>query len=97
MQPHCTGEYPCPNSWSINHSYVLAVSRKALWVAGEKSGHLLAFAGGFCTLLLLSFHGSVFQLDKAKDRYSELPQNMSRSLWEAENVQFSGKSWCVHC
>lgn len=82
------------------HSYVLlAVSSRGEGCLGcrREIRTLSAFAGGFCTLLPLDFHGSVFQLGKAKDRHSELPQNMSRSLWEAENVQISGKSWCVHC
>lgn len=66
--------------------------RKEAGVGGEKSGNLLAFAGGFCALSPVAFHGFIFQMGKTKERLSELLQDMSRSLWEAENVQLSGKN-----
>lgn len=98
-QSNCNGRYLCLNLWWINPQLNVAVNtgKEGSWGWGEKSGDLLAFAGGFSALLPVGFHGSVLQLGKAKRRPSKLLQNMSRFLWKAENVQLPGRSSQVLC
>lgn len=100
MQPHCAGEYLCPNSWSINPQLSVGCEQEGgreLELQERNQDTCWLLQGAFVYYCQWASMALFSSWEKANDRPSELPQNMSRSLCEAENVQFSGKSRQMLC